>query len=114
MIEVKDLSFAYGKTTILKDVNFIAKPKEITAIIGANGIGKSTLLKNICGILKNDGEIFYSGKNRSQYSPNEFTKRISYLSQDSGCEADLNVFEVVLLGRIGNLNYRVSDEEIEK
>ncbi len=114
MIEVKDLSFAYGKTTVLKEVNFVAKSREITAIIGANGIGKSTLLKNICGILKNQGEISYFGKIRSQYSPTEFTQKISYLSQDSGCDADLNVFEVVLLGRIGNLNYRVSDQEIEK
>ena len=107
MIEVKNLSFSYGETPVLTDVTFTAKPKEITAIIGANGIGKSTLLKNICGILKNDADIYYFGKHRNAYSHAEITRKISYLSQDSSCDADLNVFEVVLLGRINNLNYRV-------
>lgn len=58
MIEVKDVSFAYGKDYVLSDVNFIVAKKEYVGIIGANGAGKSTLMKLILKQLKpSKGEV---------------------------------------------------------
>ena len=51
MIKIENVSYSYDKNQILDDISFNAFNGEVTAIIGSNGTGKSTLLKNICGIL---------------------------------------------------------------
>ena len=68
MIEVKNLSFGYGNGTqkVLNNISFKAYPGKLTAIVGANGTGKSTVLKNICGLLKGTGEIIYNNTNIKQ------------------------------------------------
>ncbi|MDO5155642.1 MAG: ABC transporter ATP-binding protein [Eubacteriales bacterium] len=63
MIEMKNVSFGFGKDDILKDVNFIVKPQEYVGIIGANGAGKSTLMKLILGQLTpSSGTVLVSAK----------------------------------------------------
>ena len=115
MIEVHNLTFGYSATEdgqILKGVDFAAKTGKLTALIGTNGAGKSTLLKTIMGILKGKGEISVNGKPVSQYSTKDFSSTVSYLSQDNDCKVNLSVFEVVMLGRVGSMSFRVSDEDI--
>ena len=56
-IEISHLSFAYGDEPVLSDVCFQAEGEETIGIIGANGVGKSTLLKIIVGILPEYQEI---------------------------------------------------------
>ncbi|NMA82849.1 MAG: ABC transporter ATP-binding protein [Epulopiscium sp.] len=114
MIETKNLSFGYNSQKVLKNINFIAYPGKITSIIGSNGTGKSTLLKNISGLLKSEGEIFLDGKNMHTMRRNEIAKILSYLSQSTSCSVALNVFEVVLLGRLNKLSYKVAEEEINR
>ena len=115
MIEVHNLTFGYSSTEdgqILKGVDFVAKTGKLTALIGTNGAGKSTLLKTIMGILKGKGDITINGKSVSQYSTKDFSSTVSYLSQDNDCRVNLTVFEVVMLGRMGSMSFRVSDEDI--
>ena len=114
MIKIENVSYSYDKNQILDDISFNAFNGEVTAIIGSNGTGKSTLLKNICGILNGKGNIFLDGVNTETYSRKELAKKISYLSQFNSIDSDINVFEVVLLGRIDNLGMTVPKEEIEK
>jgi iron complex transport system ATP-binding protein len=90
-----------------------AYPGEITAIIGANGIGKSTLLKLICGLLKGSGSIMVNGRSIDRYDRRDLSHHISYLSQDTVSNVMLSVFEVVLLGRVDRLTHRVPDRELE-
>lgn len=52
MIEVKDLSVFYGKTEILKEINFSLNEGEIICVLGENGSGKSTLLKSMLKLIK--------------------------------------------------------------
>ncbi|GBF33126.1 vitamin B12 ABC transporter [Desulfocucumis palustris] len=113
MIDIIGLSFGYKEQMVLNDISFEAKPGEITAIIGANGIGKSTLLKNVCGLLEGDGTIKICGKPLREYRPSELSSQVSYLSQDTVSHALLTVFEIVLLGRIERLSQRISDEDIQ-
>ncbi|HUH95971.1 MAG TPA: ABC transporter ATP-binding protein [Anaerolineales bacterium] len=51
MIEVEDLHIYYGHIHAVKGISFQARPGEITTLIGANGAGKSTTIKTICGLL---------------------------------------------------------------
>jgi len=115
MIEVHNLTFGYSSTEdgqILKGVDFVAKTGKLTALIGTNGAGKSTLLKTIMGILKGKGDITINGKSVAEYSTKDFSSTVSYLSQDNDCRVNLTVFEVVMLGRMGSMSFRVSDEDI--
>lgn len=63
MISVRNLSRSFGSIRAVKDVSFSLKPGAITILAGADGAGKSTILKMILGLVKKDaGEIFLSGK----------------------------------------------------
>lgn len=63
MLEVKNISFGYGDTPILKDVSFKVDDGEIVGLMAPSGYGKSTLAKIIAGYLKQDaGEILLDGK----------------------------------------------------
>lgn len=114
MIEVNDLSFRYGSETVLDHVSFCAHPGEITAVIGANGVGKSTLLKCVAGILNYEGNILVCGKDRKKMSDREHSSKIGYLCQNNGCYAQLSVFEVILMGLVNELSFHVSQQEIER
>ena len=63
MIEVKNLTKDYGNGVGAKNINLVAKPGEITILLGSNGAGKSTTIKSIIGLLKFEGEIEICGYN---------------------------------------------------
>ena len=116
MIEVHNLTFGYSskdETNILRGVDFAAQTGKLTAVIGTNGAGKSTLLRTIMGILKGKGDIWVNGKPVAEYTRKEFSSAVSYLSQDNDCRINLSVFEVVMLGRMEALSFRVKDEDIQ-
>jgi branched-chain amino acid transport system ATP-binding protein len=60
VLEIRNIDVFYGDVQVIWDVSFEAKEGQITALIGANGAGKSTILKTISGILRpNNGGIFW-------------------------------------------------------
>lgn len=111
---VKSISYKYKgqDQKVLNDVSFEAKSGQITGIIGANGVGKSTLLECILGRVNAKGEVIFGGK--SDYVANELSAYVGYLTQDNVKIKSLSVFEMVLLGRINDLGLRVDEEHIEK
>ena len=63
ILELRDVTAAYGRIQALKGISLKAFPGEIVCIIGANGAGKSTTLMTICQVVKaRTGDIFYQGK----------------------------------------------------
>jgi len=112
-IEVKDLSFKYESTDVLKNVSFDVYDKDILTIIGPNGGGKSTLLKLLLGILKPDsGTILINGQN-----PKKLKKTVlGYVPQFTIFDPrfPISVFETVLSGRMreGMFRYSAEDKEI--
>lgn len=63
MLEVKDLSVAYGKITAVKGINFTVEEGQVVTLIGTNGAGKTTTLRTISGLLRpSAGEISFLGK----------------------------------------------------
>jgi iron complex transport system ATP-binding protein len=107
ILETQGLSFAYGKQPVLKAMDLRIKPG-VTAIIGPNAAGKSTLLRCLCGLLKPQGEVFLDGRNLTDFPSHELTPLVSYLPQNLPPRAALTVFETVLLGRLSQLGWRVS------
>lgn len=62
MLEVRNIDVFYGDVQVIRDVSFEVKKGEIVALIGANGAGKSTILKTISGLIRpRKGEVFFEG-----------------------------------------------------
>ncbi len=62
MLHVSHLNFSYGGVKALSDVSMVCKPGQITCVMGRNGVGKTTLMRNIVGLLRGDsGEITLDG-----------------------------------------------------
>jgi branched-chain amino acid transport system ATP-binding protein len=76
MLEVENVSSAYGMVQILRDVSFKVEEKEIVSIIGPNGAGKTTLVKTIMGYLKpKTGSIKYKGENIEKFLLTKLLKK---------------------------------------
>ena len=76
MLDVENVSAAYGMVQILRDVSFHVEEKEIISIIGPNGAGKTTLVKTIMGLLHpKNGEIRFKGENIEKLPPYEIVKK---------------------------------------
>lgn len=112
MLKVDNVKFAYKNAEILEDISFMAHPGEITVILGANGCGKTTLLNCINGRNKYSGDITWKGKDIHNIRHEDFFDIFSYLDQNIACNATLTVFEVILLGRLNSLGFRVGEDDI--
>lgn len=100
MMEVKNISYHYhGGGEVLKDVNFTLEQGQFLAILGNNGVGKSTLLKCLNKILKADsGELLLDGESILQMSNHQVSQRIAFVSQTVP-NTQMTVHDVVMLGR---------------
>lgn len=117
IIEVKDVSFAYGKHTVLRDVNLTIHRGDYIGLIGGNGSGKTTLIKIILGLLKVDGgNVRLFGREQRYFKD---WKKIGYVPQKA-TSFDPNfpatVREVVLMGRYGarGLFHNITNDDREK
>lgn len=100
LMEVKHVSFSYGKNTILSDLSFSVKEGNITTVMGANGCGKSTLFSLMT---KNQtpgkGKILLEGKNIANLRFIDFAKRVSIVHQYNSAADDITVERLVSYGR---------------
>lgn len=105
-VSIQDLSFAYDKKSppVISDMNFSLAPGTVTAILGANGVGKTTLLYILLGLYFPDaGELFLFKKPVSHYKAGRIKQIIGMVSQNETLPFDLSVEEYVLLGRAPHL-----------
>ena len=99
-MEVRNLSFSYGKNKVLRDVSFKIEGGNITTIMGANGCGKSTLFSLMTkNLYPRKGNIFLSGKNIQNLSLKEFARKVSIVHQYNTSSDDITVERLVSFGR---------------
>ena len=104
MIEIKNLAFNYGKRDILRGINAKFQRGKFIGILGANGSGKSTFLKNIMQILTpTSGEILFQGQNLRDFSGKEIALNFGFVPQKSNLSMPLSVRDVLLMGRFSRL-----------
>ena len=100
LISTLKLDVGYGKEPVVSDVNIEVSPGEILAIIGANGAGKSTILKTIVRQLKKlDGEIRICELNEASLSEEDMAKKISMVLTERIHPELMTCFDVVATGR---------------
>ena len=102
MLSVKNIFAGYGNITVLKDVTFHLNKNNIIGVLGRNGMGKSTLIRVLSGlILPSKGLIELMGENITNYAPHvRAQKRITTIVQGRGIFPKLSVYENLLMGMI--------------
>jgi iron complex transport system ATP-binding protein len=110
-LQISNVEYSYGSKKVLNGIN-LSVDSNLTALIGPNAAGKSTLLKCVAGILKAKGRLLLDGKDVSYTGNWETRKAISYLPQEAPDRTVLTVMEIILLGRLDSLTWKVSDEDI--
>lgn len=82
-VEVRDLSFGYGETAVLKEINLRVPKGDFLAIVGANGAGKTTLAKHLIDILQPPiGCVFLNGDDLTTISTRDLIRRVGYVFQN--------------------------------
>lgn len=114
LLKIEHLSFSYEKgQQVLADINLMAHDGESIGIIGANGIGKSTLMKLLVGLyLDYDGTLEVAGHQVNKKNLNHIREHIGYVFQDSDAQLFLSTVEDDVA--FGPRNYGLSEEEVEK
>ena len=100
MLEVKEINQFYGGSHILRDVSFQAPVGECSVVLGRNGVGKTTLLKCLMGILPiKSGQILLDGKDIAKLSPEQRVRAgLAYVPQGRDIFSTLTVEENILIG----------------
>lgn len=100
MLQVSDLNVYYGESHILRNVDLSVLPGQMVCLIGRNGVGKTTLLKTVMGLLSpRSGKIVLDGQSIVRRSPDERARLgIGYVPQGREIIPRLTVFENLLLG----------------
>lgn len=104
VLKTQDLSIGYTSksniNTIAGPINISLEKGQLVGLVGANGIGKSTLLRTLTNVQKPlKGDIFINSKALPNYGPNELAKQLSIVLTEQIPAKNLSVFEVVALGR---------------
>ena len=100
VLEVKSLNTYYGESHILRDVDLTVNNSEMVCLIGRNGVGKTTLLKSLIGLLKpKKGEIFFNGNSIIRKEPHQRAQSgVGYVPQGREIIPYLTVEENLLMG----------------
>jgi urea transport system ATP-binding protein len=112
MLEFKDLHVSYGQSEVIHGLDLTAKTGEIIAIMGRNGMGKTTLFKSLVGILKvTKGKITVDGTDVTALpSFARVKKGIAYVPQGRMIFPTLTVWENILTGLEGSPTGRLPDD----
>jgi len=120
ILTTQNLSIGYTSkketVTIAENLNLNLQAGKLIALIGANGIGKSTLLRTITGIQKPlQGTVLLNDKKISSYEPLELAQNLSMVLTEKLPPSNLTVFELVALGRQPYTNWigTLSDADIQ-
>ncbi|MBB3459302.1 branched-chain amino acid transport system ATP-binding protein [Rhizobium sp. BK313] len=113
LLEVQNLSAGYGNKTVLHDVSFKVKPGQILALLGHNGCGKTTTLKNIIGMGERaTGDMYLSGERIDKLKVSERISRgLRLLPEGRGIFATLTIGEN--LDVVADRNCRGPDNRFE-
>jgi len=100
MLEAREIEVSYGEFLALRGISFTVREGELVTIIGANGAGKSTILRAVMGLVKcRKGEIFFKGENITLSPPHQRARLgITLVPEGRRIFPDLTVAENLIMG----------------
>lgn len=116
MLKVENISVHYGMIEAVKDVSFEVNEGEIVTLIGANGAGKTTILKTISGLLPlSQGDILYCGKSlKNQASQKIVASGISQVPEGRRVFSGMSVQENLDMGAFLRSDHEAIDQDLAK
>jgi len=116
MLEVKDLSVAYGAVRALRDVSFRAETGSITAVLGANGAGKTTLLRTMSGLTKpRTGSVRFEGEQLLGNRVETIARKgVAHVPEGRGVIDELTVEENLRVATLWCFGHRQRQPAIEE
>jgi urea transport system ATP-binding protein len=117
MLSIRELEAGYGESMILRSVQMQVEPGQVVCLMGRNGVGKTTLMKTIMGLIKpRRGSIAYNDRDLTHTSPDKRAKAgIGYVPQGRDIFPQLTVEENLLLGlEAGSIRRKNVPESVYK
>lgn len=113
LMQVIDARFSYdGQRNIFENINFSVEKGDVFCILGANGTGKTTLIKCLNGLIKlNSGRILLDNQDINSWNAAEVAKNIGHIPQIHNSTFPFSVLDVVLMGRSPHLDMFASPGE---
>jgi len=112
-LTVENVSLAYGRTPVLERVSLpTLAAGTVTALIGPNAAGKSSLMRCIAGQVRFTGRIRLDGQDLAGLGMRERSRRLAYLPQELPARASLSVVEAVLLAAKQEAGWLVADQDL--
>lgn len=100
MIELQHITVRFGKREILNDISADIAGGRITAVMGPNGCGKTTLLRCIGGLLEpTAGQVLIDGQRVQDFSARALAQKVAFVRQQAQTDFEFSAFETVLMGR---------------
>lgn len=123
IFSVENGQFGYGEKKILQNISFSLREREVMTVLGPNGVGKTTLLKCMMGLLRwEQGKTMIDGVPLQDMKAADVWRRIAYVPQSKGTALSYTAREMVLMGRSARLglffqptkdDYQAADEAME-
>ena len=100
MITLSNISYSYGDKIVLSHLDTQFEDGGFYAIMGANGCGKTTLLRLVAGLLApQEGAVMLDDTNVRHYSARQLAQRMAFVRQHPHTDFEFSAFETVLMGR---------------
>ena len=114
MLNIENIDFSYRDKNVLKEINLEVGRGHIIALLGCNGVGKSTLMKCMCGMLTpQNGRITIDDTDINDMTRREIARKIGYVPQNAAVP-HMSVFDAVLLGRRPYMEFGPKESDLDK
>jgi ABC-type branched-subunit amino acid transport system ATPase component len=115
IVHISALQSGYGEAMVLKGLDLTLSRGDVVAILGKNGMGKSTLLKTLMGFIRpKSGEIALFGEASTAMPPNRIARRdVAYIPQEKALFQDLSVEENLRLALLQDRDFKPLFQRIE-
>lgn len=116
MLSIRNVSVNYGESTILRDVNLTIPAGQVVCLLGRNGVGKTTLMKALMGLLKpNAGDMVLEDYAITRWSASERARAgVGYVPQGRGIFPQLSVYENLLIGFEATADRKVDKDALDE